>query len=208
MQPSTERPTEADFLSHVAAHAGDLDLDVLGSATRAVLSVIGAHLDPALRGLVADELCPSLGAVIVRAQAGLALPIQEHVRSPGMTVSHADELIASVLKVLAEALSNDTLEGLRRALPATLARGMVRSAGSRDRDADRHAHDTLAEGRPGSHHPLGDYRAPGGQPDSIAASNPHGDSKLSSSPGATQEREHETLAEGHPGSSRPLARRH
>jgi hypothetical protein len=35
--------------------------------------------------------------------------------------------------------------------------------------------------------------------------NPHGDTKLSSAHGTTQEREHETLAEGRPGSRRPIS---
>jgi hypothetical protein len=41
---------------------------------------------------------------------------------------------------------------------------------------------------------------------SVAANdNPHGETKLSSSRGTTQEREHETLAEGHPGAKHPLS---
>jgi hypothetical protein len=44
---------------------------------------------------------------------------------------------------------------------------------------------------------------------SVAANdNPHGDTKLSSSRGTTQEREHETLAEGHPSSKRSISEAH
>jgi hypothetical protein len=74
---------------------------------------------------------------------------------------------------------------------------------------DGHAR-TLAQGRPGSARPLSEA-APGSthplhsdkprtaQSGSVArAHNPHGDTKISSAQGSTQEREHETLAEGKP----------
>jgi hypothetical protein len=65
---------------------------------------------------------------------------------------------------------------------------------------------TLAEGRPGSHHPLSEARPERAHSHSVVrADNPHGDTKLSSAVGFTQEREQETLAAGHPGSDRPLS---
>jgi hypothetical protein len=68
---------------------------------------------------------------------------------------------------------------------------------------------TFASGRTGSLHPISAAPADTGhtlstgcpqqaQQNSLAEPNPHGDSKLSSARGTTQEREHETLAEGHP----------
>lgn len=42
----------------------------------------------------------------------------------------------------------------------------------------------------------------------VKSDNPHGNTKLSSSRGSTQEREHETLAEGQPGSKHPLSEAH
>ncbi len=67
---------------------------------------------------------------------------------------------------------------------------------------------TLAEGRPGSAHPLSEARPERAQSQSVArADNPHGDTKLSSATGLTQEREGETLATGHLGSNRPLSER-
>lgn len=57
----------------------------------------------------------------------------------------------------------------------------------------------LASGRPGSRHPLSEAKPNGGQSNSVVEStNPHGDTKLSSSKGLTQEREKEDLAEGQP----------
>jgi hypothetical protein len=65
--------------------------------------------------------------------------------------------------------------------------------------------DTLAEGRPGSRHPLSEARSDRSQSESVVATeNPHADTKLSSAHGLTQEREGESLATGHSGSDRPL----
>lgn len=56
---------------------------------------------------------------------------------------------------------------------------------------------TLADGKPGSRHPLSEANPSHGQSHSVAESaNPHADTKLSSSKGTTQEREKEDLAEG------------
>jgi uncharacterized protein (DUF2267 family) len=63
---------------------------------------------------------------------------------------------------------------------------------------------TLATGRPGSRHPISDSNVSGGHAASVARSrNPHGETKLSSSRGLTQERLGDTLASGKPGPSRP-----
>jgi hypothetical protein len=69
-----------------------------------------------------------------------------------------------------------------------------------------HGGHTLAEGRPGSRRPLAEARPPAGQADSVARTdNPHGDTKLSSARGLTQEREKESIATGSGGSRRPLS---
>lgn len=57
---------------------------------------------------------------------------------------------------------------------------------------------TLSEGRPGSRHPISEARPTQRQQHSVEDDNPHGDTKVSSATGLTQEREHETLAEGEP----------
>jgi uncharacterized protein (DUF2267 family) len=64
---------------------------------------------------------------------------------------------------------------------------------------------TLATGRLGSHHPLSEGDGDRAQAESVARStDPHGDTKLSSSRGLTQERLRETLATGKPGPSAPV----
>jgi len=71
---------------------------------------------------------------------------------------------------------------------------------------DPRRYPTLAQGRPGSAHPLSEAHPDLGHHESIARSdNPHGDIKLASSPGPTQAREHEALADGDPRPSRPLS---
>lgn len=65
---------------------------------------------------------------------------------------------------------------------------------------------TLVNGRPGSRHPLSEARPERAQAESVVRSdNPHGDSKLSSARGVTQEVLHETLAEGKAGPLRTVA---
>ena len=200
------RCPEPQLLDRVAAHAGNhSDIEAITTATHAVLSVLGAYLTPAIRELVAAELCPSLGAIVIGAEAGTALPIQEHVLTPEMTVARADELIASVFTVLAEELSVPTLERLRRHLPAPLARSLIEPSVAVRTVTISPRRETLAEGRPGSHRPLSAEAHPSIQQDSVVADNPHGDVKLSSAVGSTQQREHETLAEGRAGANQPLA---
>ena len=65
---------------------------------------------------------------------------------------------------------------------------------------------TLATGRPGSRHPISEAQEELAHAASIArGGDPHGDTKLSSSHGLTQERLGETLAEGKPGPAHPVS---
>jgi hypothetical protein len=63
---------------------------------------------------------------------------------------------------------------------------------------------TVALGHAGSQHPVSTSSADRTQSNSVAAADPHGDVKLSSSSGLTQEQVDESLATGHPGSDRPI----
>jgi uncharacterized protein (DUF2267 family) len=195
--------TSEDLLHHVAAHAG---VTVEQSALRAVLATLGDYVAPPHRLAIADELPAELRGAWL-SPGDRAAPLEERVLAAGQPVSHAHELIASVCCVLAEELSTDALGWLRAAVPAELARLLT--------DPDREAtHDafvpgldaTLARGRPGSRHPIADVGVDRAQSESVAAANPHGATKLSSSPGTTQDRRHETLAEAHGDPARTLAR--
>ncbi len=193
-----------DFVAHVAAHVGTTDLAGTRQASEVVLGAFGARLPPADRACIASELPASLGAVIEHASASVALPVEAQLGSLGLTVGRAREVVASVCHVLGEHLSDDALGRLQRALPASLAAFAVRPAAGATWASGAGMGHTLAEGRQGSHAPLSEQRADRTQKASIAAANPHGDVKLSSAVGSTQEREHETLAEGHP-VTRPLS---
>lgn len=194
-----------DFISHVAAHAG-VSPALADRTTRVVLAGCGGYLSPAGRRFVADELPAALRAAVL-AGSDLSTPIEERVRAFETTVGRARELIASVCRVLVEALSTDAIAALREAVPAGLASLLAAPATSEvllQPPSDR-LRDKLAGGRPASHHPVSEARTPDAQSESIATDNPHAATKLSSTTGSTQERHHETIAEGHPGYPDPLA---
>jgi len=192
--------TSEDFVAHVAGHAG-VPADLAATATRIVLSAIGRCLTDARREELARELPPELQAALLQ-PIDSSVPLDERLLPVAHKLAHARELIASVFHVLGEELSRDALDWLRAALPPELrVTQPAREVGIEPHDL----RDTLSRGRPGSHHPIGDARADRTQTSSIAADNPHGETKLSSTPGTTQERRHETLAEAHADPSRPLS---
>jgi hypothetical protein len=128
-------------------------------ATRAILGEVGAHLTPATRDLLAEELGDLLGPIVLSGQAS-GRTIEQHVLEPGMSLARAIELIASVCKALSEELSEDVLVRLRAELPGELAQRLAVPAESyhpvaqplRPRDTVRepnpHGLDKLSSGRP------------------------------------------------------------
>ncbi len=187
--------TTDTFLSHVAGHAG-ISPERAEQLTRSVLSGLAGYLTRPQRELVASELPEALGSCLT----------QGHALQPSLMGSHGRELLASVCHVLGEELSNDAMRVLRRSLP----RDLVELLAEPSRELAEHAADsrhgtTLASGRPGSRHPVSEAAPARGQAGFVGESNPHGGTKLSSSPGTTQERHHETIAEGHPDERRSLA---
>lgn len=193
-----------DFAAHVAGHLGATILD-LTRACDVVLGTFAGWLSPIDRELFVREF-PSTFGTAFEQTTGEVLPLDERLISLGVTLGHAREVIASVCHVLGETLTDDTLAKLHAALPEELAAFAVRPAPGRSTPVSRGARwsDTLAEGRPGSHAPVSEAPADRRQQSSVAADNPHGDAKLSSATGTTQEREHETLADG-PTPAHPIA---
>lgn len=205
--------TTDDFTSHVVAHSG-VATGFAARVTRVVLAGIGGYLSRGARQLVADELPPALGAIVL-AGSDLAKPIEEQVLAlgpdsgpdSGPNLGHARELTASVCRVLVEELSTDALGAIRAAVPSTLA-ALLEDASTSvapPHIAPGYPRDTLADGHPGSHHPVSSAHGAEGQSESIAAGNPHAATKLSSTTGSTQERQRDTIAEGRPGSPTPIA---
>ncbi|AKJ06096.1 DUF2267 domain-containing protein [Archangium gephyra] len=204
--------THDELLSHVAEHAGLPGREEAERTVGAVLSVLGERLSwPVVQALAEDlpaPLATRLRDVSPHQDFNLA---ELHARVAGRTrvpLGQAVEHTGLVCQFLAETLSPGTLHRLREALPGPMSalftpRGPVEGFEYVHLEPGR---GTLAEGRPGSHHPLSEARPERAHSHSVVrADNPHGDTKLSSSIGFTQEREEETLAAGHPGSDRPLS---
>jgi uncharacterized protein (DUF2267 family) len=194
-----------DFCSHVASHAGVSGVRA-EHATHAVLAGIGSHLSATHRQLVAEELPPRLAGWLNESAEQSAQPIEERVVVAGMPAGQARELVASVCRVLAEELSVDAQQALQSSLPPTIAAWLTPGSAATERPPGSDRTDTLATGRPGSHHPVSESAGERRHADSIAAANPHDDTKLSSAHGTTQERDETTLAEGRPGPTRGIAR--
>lgn len=183
---------------------------------RATLGVLGQRLVVEEADAIGRELPSELADALRRSKYERDFEPDElfdrvarrEATPPGFAREHA----AVVFQLLAEALSPEVLLRLDKHLGAAWARLFVRRASSVPPPRNSHleaarprARSNLAEGRPGSRHPLSESRADRAQADSVARSDdPHGDTKLSSARGLTQEREHETLAEGRPGPKRTL----
>jgi uncharacterized protein (DUF2267 family) len=167
-----------------------------GPAVQALAEDLPASLSTGLRSEGSHE---ELGLAELHAR----IARRENVRL-GFAVEHA----GVVCQAVAEALSPGALYRLRTALPEPIG-ALFSPHEPVERFEHVHldpSHHTLAEGQPGSRHPLSQSRPERAHAHSVArADNPHGDTKLSSAAGLTQEREQETLATGHPGSSRPLS---
>lgn len=185
------------------------------AAITATLNALGAALLQSERRLLAEDLASDLASVVLTAHAprapldteGFYRRVQRH---ESVRAGRAREHAQIVCRALAERLSPERIQLLLNHLPwlAPLLE-LDEAAPSppapeilKPREPTR----TLATGSPGSRTPLSTERADRAQSQSVARSDdPHGDTKLSSTSGMTQEREHETLASGHPGSRRPLS---
>jgi uncharacterized protein (DUF2267 family) len=191
-----------------------LDRESAAHAARVVLSVLSEQLPPAERAELLRVRPPPLAEALPREAPvqhdGLEQFYERVARRMPTELGRAVELAQVACAALAERLDGDSLQRLRSRLPGGLAALLAASRGAPRAPVAAHGerrYPTLADGRPGSHHPLSEAQADRAQQDSVARSDePHADAKLSSSAGATQEREGETLASGKPGSSRPIGR--
>jgi uncharacterized protein (DUF2267 family) len=181
-------------------------------ALTATLEAIAASLGEQEREVVARALPSEVRPVL---QEAPRMPggdrhfvgrvgLREHVR-PGLAVEHAQV----VCGVLGAVLPPHVRSLLERALPVLtdLFAGREPLETPVEPLPRNHARHNLAEGRPGGTHPLSTANpARLSHRHSVARSDdPHGDTKLSSAEGLTQEREDRTLATGRPGSTRPLS---
>lgn len=198
---------EQVLLERVAARMGG---GAVRDARRAVFDTVGA-LAEGLQRRERDRLLGALGpsfATVVQAapyrgpMEGEALfervQRREHVHG-GFAREHAEV----VLVELGEMLPAETRAHLARELPPSVAMLLTRpeygAPPAHERPVPPELAHTLAAGKPGSAHPIATDVPPGAQAHSVVREdNPHGDTKVSSARGLTQEREGETLATGHP----------
>lgn len=201
-----------DFVDAVKRAGGFATVASAARAVDAALEALGARLVPAERDLLAASLPQALAARLASAGGQGQLDVEDIVREVAdredVPPATAREHLEVVLSILAERLDAETRARLEGHLPpavlALLGPLPVTAAAAAPTRPVRSGH-TLASGRPGSEHPLSEARSDCVQAQSVAAENPHGDTKLSSTSGTSQERAGETLAAGMPGSQRPVS---
>ena len=194
-----------ELLSHVATHAGV----AAGEAERTVavvLGVLGERLGWHALQALAEDLPEPWAERLLGGAHGQDFELEDlHARVSArleVPFGQAIERTGVVCEALARALPPGTLHRLREALPESMS-ALLTPREPEERFEYVHltpGHRTLSEGRPGSDHPVSEARPERAHSHSVLrADNPHGDTKLSSATGLTQEREHETLATGRPG---------
>jgi uncharacterized protein (DUF2267 family) len=204
------------FIELVMARGAIADRAVAERTLEATLTVLRQRLDATEARLLADALPAELAQYLRPGGDGGPFGLGEFYdriwRLEGSPRGFAVEHAQVVCQLVAEALSEDHRHRLQRHLPPDFAALFTprkpappppeHVLPARDPREGR----TLASGRPGSAHPLSEARADRTHTHSVAREeNPHGESKLSSAAGLTQERERETLATGKPGPKHPLS---
>lgn len=184
------------------------------AALKATLLALGESLPDRERKRVADALSVRERAVLQAAAYRGELDTAElydRVRSyEGVALGFAREHAQVVCRAIGELLDDEVRALLDRVLPEELAL-LFHPRVPVERSPETHhahsgSHHTLATGRPGSSHPVSESAPPGAQSHSVAReSNPHGDTKLSSAHGMTQESVDESLATSHPNAHRTIA---
>ena len=141
----------ANLDSRFASHAGVTE-EFAASIEPEIIAGIASHLTPARRELVASELPEQLAAAMRRDDLR-AMPIEERILGPSISLGRAHELVASLCRALAEVLSIEAVAALRSSLPTELATWLDPPTLAIVDGATRPTR-TLASGRPGSSHPI------------------------------------------------------
>lgn len=213
---------QRDLIERIAKELGTLRRAEAARALEATLEVLRERFVDADAHALADALPASLAQRLRHGAYDRDFDepeFYERVRArEGVSLGAAAEHVQVVLSVLGALLPDAPRRLLRENLPPKLAlrvdeapSAVSEAPPAREPHATpapriRAAGRTLATGVAGSTRPLSESRPERAHTHSIAREdNPHGDTKLSSARGLTQEREHETLAEGHPGSERPIS---
>jgi uncharacterized protein (DUF2267 family) len=152
-----------ELRAHVAARLGPLRMEEVDHAIDVTLEGLGASLPRAERYGVLEALPTPLHERMSRSPpeqaVTLAALIGDVARPHRLSIGRATEEVEAVCEALADLLDADALDRLRRHLPPELAARLepppARSASPLDHP-HRRSDDarTLAEGRPGSRHPI------------------------------------------------------
>jgi uncharacterized protein (DUF2267 family) len=187
-----------EFLSHVAQRSGTTDA---GGPVRAVLQSLGECLSRRQAETLADELPVSLAPWLRESTHGQELDrfdlVSRVAQRASLSRSEAVEWLFAVSRTVAEAVREDVLGPIRRDLPGDISTLLepvepLSAPQGMHHDPSRH---NLADGHEGYARPLYAARPDNAQSESVVhADNPHGDTKLSSASGISQEREGRTLA--------------
>jgi uncharacterized protein (DUF2267 family) len=193
---------------------GLVDEENAKAALRATLAAVAERMTDDERALLAGMLPEDLTAALARRRRGMngdSAALYERVRRlEHTTASAAREHAQIVLRVFGSLIAEEQRVRLERALPRDVVHLLRREASEppppHPDSRQSTPMNTLAAGRPGSTHPVSTGRPPAGQTHSVVENaDPHGETKLSSAHGLTQERFRESLATGRPpGPSRPL----
>lgn len=210
-----------ELVTEIQSHGGFAERTEAERALLATVAVLADQLDESMRRAMTEEL-PSPLAQKLRRVRRPPIPPATHpeefyrrvARRERVRIGRAIEHAQVVCQVLGENLSDARRTRLRHYLPSEVADLFV----PRPPFPPPPEHplptswiqspegNTLATGRPYSHHPISESRPERAHTHSVARSDdPHAATRLSSSRGLTQERLGETLATGRPGSRRPIS---
>lgn len=201
-----------ELISRIATKAG-VEEDRAERIARAVLAAFAEQLGRAQAESLADDLPRTLGAALREVEHGQSFDAPELYRRVAKRLrvreALAMEFSVAVGQTLAESVGEEIAGKLRQdASSPDIARLLTPGERDGEGDAPVHLHPerrTLAEGVPGARTSLEDVGWDSAQDHSVREENPHGETKLSSARGITQEREGRTLAEGRPRSEQPLS---
>ena len=137
-------------LERFVEHSG-ATVELAAAVAPKIIAGLASYLTPAHRDLVADELADAMWRTDLQ-----AVPIEESIVGPSISLGRAHELVASMCRALVEVLSTDAIEALRSSVPARLVEWFDPPASSIDERVRRSS--TLASGRPGSSRPISEAR--------------------------------------------------
>ena len=193
------------LVHHVRAGTGASPREARRAA-RATLAALALGLDEPLRRTLGQEVDGLLidGDRPGEARELDAITLQAEVRRRARTtLAKAVEVTEVVLRALGEGLSEELLVRLRNQVDPSIAALLAPAEPAPEDPPHLRRHPpfarvrglTLSTGRPGFAEPLAEAHGSIAHSGSVVTPNPHGDTKVSSAHGTTEEQDDRTLAE-------------